>query len=157
MSDSRTSFRDTAVQKAVEIATITFIDNIRNEWRRREQSFRGRLETIRRELEAAETEFQSMEDTTKQDFDYLVSNFPVDRVRPVWEAQGELVPPSIRGLLGELRGSSHLLLSHALFPDDHGTHQQLSEPPVSDKVTQYEMTLPAQASETSRESSSSVQ
>jgi hypothetical protein len=154
MSDLIASRLDTHFQTGIDVTIVASLNDVRDEWRQRERSVKARLETIRREREAAEAEIRSMEDSTKHVFDYLVGIFPVDRVRPTWEAQGELVPPSIRGLLGELRGPSQPLPSPTL--PDNDTRQQSSRAPASDDTMEEVVTVSVETSETSRESSPSV-
>lgn len=149
MGDPITSFQDNAIQKATEDTTVAFTGNIRAEWRRREQSLKARLETIKREREAAEAEYQSMEDISKQHFDCLVSTFTIDRVRPVWEAQGELMPCSIRVLMGELRGPVQSLPSPSLSSVGNGARRLSSGPAASEDTMEREIVLSVRDSETS--------
>lgn len=157
MGDPITSFQDNAIQKATEDTTVAFTGNIRAEWRRREQSLKARLETIKREREAAEAEYQSMEDISKQHFDCLVSTFTIDRVRPVWEAQGELMPCSIRVLMGELRGPVQSLPSPSLSSVGNGARRLSSGPAASEDTMEREIVTSVRDSETSTGGSPSVQ
>lgn len=151
------SLRDNAIQKAAEDTAVALIGNIRDEWQRREQSFKARLETIKREREAAEAEYQSMEDISKQHFDCLVSVFTMDRIRPVWEAHGELMPCSIRALMNELRLPVQSLPSPSPSSVDNGARRLSSGPVISGDAVEREIVLSVPDSETSRGESPSVQ
>ncbi|OIW24548.1 hypothetical protein CONLIGDRAFT_685516 [Coniochaeta ligniaria NRRL 30616] len=154
MNGPTISSLDAGFWETIENYLVTSTHDIRNEWLRQEQSIKASLETIRREREAAEANIRAIEERTTETFDYFLSNLPEQRFRPLWEAQGELMPPSIRGLLDELRGACQSQPSHALFPAGNSTHQQSSGPSLAGDAVEREVTVSVHASQTSRKDSS---
>jgi len=159
MTDPTRSLLDPVLQSTIAAGE----KSIKAAWLSQEESLKNRLQALRRLREAAETEVLAvketvkiLEDRTQRTLRLLVTDFEVEEPVPSWSFKDDLVPPTIRYLLEELRGVSRPLPSPAPSSSHSGHSQQPNRQQEVGQAVADEVTVSVRASESLPNSGSPV-